>query len=89
MAKASDVAKSMVINKLQEIYPQSAVIDKKLYINFSIEGEDVQLSVTLTAPKTKIDISGNAEVPTSPASSSLDVEQIKREAAEVFDFFKL
>ena len=56
MAKASDVAKSMVINKLQEIYPQSTVIDKKLYINFSIEGEEVQLSVTLTAPKTKIDI---------------------------------
>ena len=87
MAKSSDIAKEIIINKLKEIYPNGKVVDKKFYVNLNIEGEEVQISITLTAPKSKIDLGGTTE--TAPAAPSIDKERIKSEAAEIFDFFRL
>ena len=90
MAKASDVAKEQIFNKLKEIYPNGAIIDKKYYINLSIEGEEVQISVSLTAPKTKVDIAVEPSTDAFPkAKVEFNQEQIKKEAAEIFDFFRL
>lgn len=90
MAKTSDIAKSIVIDKLKELFPNNALVDKKLYINLFVEGEEVQLSITLTAPKTKIDLSSDNEISTKVNSSSnIDIEQVKKEANEIFDFFYL
>lgn len=90
MAKTSDIAKSIVIDKLKELFPNNALVDKKLYINLLVEGEEVQLSIALTAPKTKIDLSSDNEISTKVNSSSnIDTEKIKKEANEIFDFFNL
>ena len=91
MAKVSDIAKAMVMDKLSEIYPAGKVIDKKFYVNFSIEGEDTQICISLTAPKTAVPLGdfANAEVAQSAAAPAIDEEKIKREAKAVFDFFNL
>ena len=90
MAKTSDIAKSIVIDKLKELFPNNALVDKKLYINLSVEGEEVQLSIALTAPKTKLDLSSDNEISTKVNSpSTINTEQIKKEANEIFDFFNL
>ena len=89
MAKASDIAKEQIFNKLKEVYPNGAIIDKKYYINLKVEGEEVQISVALTAPKTKVSFEGGAEPTTAKSETTYDEATIKTEAAAVFDFFNL
>ena len=93
MAKASDRAKEIIIRSLSDIYPDSAVIDKKLYINMNIEGEVVQIAVSLTAPKTKVEFeSGSSSDSVSTATSKFTEEIIEdsmKEVEDIFDFFKL
>ena len=94
MARASDTAKEMIMNTLKEIFPSGGIIDKKFYINFSIEGEDTQICISLTAPKTPVVISADGGSTASSGSTTKSIptyneEQIKREAEEIFDFFKL
>ena len=90
MAKTSDIAKEQIFNKLKEIYPNGAIIDKKYYVNLSIEGEEVQISISLTAPKTKVNIAAEPSIDTfAKPKTEFNQEQIKREVEEIFDFFKL
>lgn len=92
MAKASDIAKEMIIRNLSTTYPNSAYIDKKLYINMNVEGADVQIAVSLTAPKTKVEFEGNANDGVSAAPPKFTEETINntmKEVEEIFDFFKL
>jgi len=94
MARISDTAKQIIMNTLKEVFPNGGFVDKKFYVNFSIEGEDTQICISLTAPKTPVVISADGD---STASSGLTTksipayneEQIKKEAEEIFDFFKL
>ena len=91
MAKASDVAKEKIIADLGSLYPTSKLIDKKLYVNLTIEGEEVQIAITLTAPKTKIDFAdsgSNASLSELP-HPSIDKEKLEKEVENIFDFFKL
>ena len=92
MAKASDVAKEMIIRNLSTIYPNSALIDKKLYINMNVEGAEVQIAVSLTAPKTKVEFDGGSYEGVSAASPKFTEEAIEdsmKEVEDIFDFFKL
>ena len=90
MAKTSDIAKEIITNELKQLHSNSAVIDKKLYINLNIEGEEVQIAVTLTAPKTKVSFDNDSNAPV--AALQLDqshYEAAKAEVKDIFDFFKL
>lgn len=92
MAKSSDIAKDMIMKKLAEIYPDGRVIDKKFYVNFSIEGEQVQIAVSLTAPKTPLsfasaDVAMDAAAPV--AMSATEIDTVKKEVEDIFNFFSL
>ena len=95
MAKISDIAKEKIIAALRSIYPESAIIDKKLYIDMIIEGEETQIAVTLTAPKVKVSINSSKENNFALASSSnqgFSAEErtiLEKEVDDIFDFFKL
>jgi len=58
MAKSSDAAKQIAINDILNMYEgRSALIDKKLYVNYHLDDEEVvQLCFSLTAPKTPMEI---------------------------------
>ena len=90
MAKTSDTAKEIIMNELKQLHPKSAIIDKKLYINLNVEGEEVQIAVTLTAPKAKVSFNNDSNAPV--ASLQLDqnhYEAAKAEVKDIFDFFNL
>ena len=90
MAKISDTAKEVITNELKQLHPNSAIIDKKLYINLNIEGEEVQIAVTLTAPKTKVNFNNDSNA--SGIALQLDqnhYEAAKAEVKDIFDFFNL
>ena len=95
MAKISDIAKENIIAVLRSFYPESAVVDKKLYINMNIEGEETQIAVTLTAPKTKIDIGTSSQENNFTLASSKETfsanerATLEKEVDDIFDFFKL
>lgn len=91
MAKASDIAKEKIINSIAEMYPNSAIIDKKLYVNMAIEGEVVQIAISLTAPKTKIDIGvdSSASTVSTPKFTEEGINEQMKEVDDIFDFFKL
>ena len=91
MAKASDIAKEKIIADLGSLYPTSKLIDKKLYVNLTVEGEEVQIAITLTAPKTKVDFAdsgSNASLSELP-HPAIDKEKLEKEVEDIFDFFKL
>ena len=90
MAKTSDTAKEIIMNELKQLHPNSAIIDKKLYINLNVEGEEVQIAVTLTAPKAKVSCNNESNAPV--AAVQLDqnhYEAAKAEVKDIFDFFNL
>ena len=91
MAKSSDKAKEMIFNVLSKAFISTKLIDKKLYINIEVDGEPVQIAVSLTAPKTKVefgtDFSKSETV--KPQYTEEMIESQKKEVADIFDFFKL
>ena len=88
MAKVSDIAKEKILADLAALYPDSKLIDKKFYANFLIEGEEVQIAITLTAPKTKVEFADSgSEMPVTPVAHNK--EQLEKEVDNIFDFFKL
>ena len=73
MAKASDVAKEIITNSILETYEGcSKIVDKKIYVNLRIGGEECQIAISLTAPKTPVDI----------GVSSLDTAKLRMSAEE-------
>lgn len=92
MAKTSDIAKERIINSIMEMYPSSAIVDKKLYVNMNIEGEVVQIAISLTAPKTKVDIgmdTGTSSTVSTPKFTEEGINAQMKEVEDIFDFFKL
>lgn len=87
--KNSDLAKEQIIADLREKYLDSAVIDKKLYINVPVLGEVVQIAVTLTAPKNKIEFGQNAlDIEVAP-KTMIDEAAGMKEVEKIFDFFNI
>ena len=87
MAKISDTAKEIITNTLLEQFEGSSkVVDKKIYVNLRIEGEDCQIAISLTAPKTPIDI-GVSSLDT--AKLRLTEEEYQQLDREVTDMFKI
>lgn len=87
MAKVSDTAKEIITNNLLSTYEGcSAIIDKKIYVNLQINGENCQIAISLTAPKTPIDI-GVSSFNTD--SIRLTEEEYNELGQEVEDMFKI
>ena len=90
MAKISDTAKQIIINDLNRFYPEGKLIDKKYYVNLLVEGENVQICISLTAPKAPLDLGNTSSVTNKTAAvASIDSNQIEKEVDDIFDFFKL
>ena len=87
MAKASDVAKEMIINDILSTYDGfSKVVDKKIYVNLRVDGEECQIAISLTAPKTPVDI-GVSSLDT--AKMRMTAEEYESLGKEVEDMFKI
>ena len=92
MAKISDIAKEEILNVLKERFPEGQIIDKKFYVNINVNGEITQIAISLTAPKTPIELGvmkleGNALAMST--KNSLDTKEIENTVDDIFDFFKL
>ena len=87
MAKVSDIAKEEIFKVLKEKFPEGQIIDKKFYVNININGEIAQIAVSLTAPKTPIEI-GATTVENTP-KNTFDVKEIESSVDDIMDFFKL
>lgn len=92
MAKASDRAKELIFNALSSTFSTSALIDKKLYIDLEVDGETVQIAVSLTAPKTKVELTTSETGVTKIEAVKVTEDEIqkqKEEVKDIFDFFKI
>ena len=72
MAKGA-IAKSNVLKKIAEIFGADFIgeYDKKIYVWTQENGERVQVAISLTCPKTPIDVSGT---PIPNFSGGIDFE---------------
>lgn len=62
MAKG-DLLKKEITNKLEEVFGNAflGVIDKKIYLQGKENGETIQIAITMTCPKTLIEVSKTVE----------------------------
>ena len=74
MAKGN-IAKANVVKKIAEIFGADFIgeYDKKLYVWTQENGEKVQVAISLTCPKTSIDVSGT---PIPNFSGGIDFEDM-------------
>ena len=62
MAKGAN-SKQLVLDKIQEVYPQAFIYGKELRIPFEEDGERVEIKVALTCAKTNV---GGDDVQSGP-----------------------
>lgn len=55
MAAKGTESKEIVLNKIQELFPQAFFYDKEFRIPFTENGEEVQIKVSLTCAKVNVD----------------------------------
>ena len=74
MAKGA-IAKQNVTKKIQEIFGADFIgeVDKKIYVWTQENGERVQVAISLTCPKTPIEVSGT---PIPTFSGGMDFESM-------------
>lgn len=74
MAKGQE-AKDRVVQKIKEIFGTDFIgeVDKKIYVYSQEKGERVQVALSLTCPKTPVDISGT---PIPNFSGGMDFESM-------------
>jgi hypothetical protein len=74
MAKGA-IAKSNVIKKISDAFGADFIgeYDKKIYVWTQENGEKVQIAISLTCPKTPIDVSGT---PIPNFSGGIDFEDV-------------
>ena len=74
MAKGN-IAKQNVVKKIQEIFGADFIgeVDKKIYVWTQENGERVQVAISLTCPKTPIEVSG---APIPNFSGGMDFESM-------------
>ena len=61
-------------------------VDKKIYVNLRVSGEECQIAISLTAPKTLVDI-GVSSLDT--AKMRMTAEEYESLGKEVEDMFKI
>ncbi len=66
MAARGQAAKGEVMKKLQEVFPNSFIVDKVLRIPMVEDGQTVEIKVALTAAK---DVIGGTPVPVETAAT--------------------
>lgn len=78
------VAKEIVYSKIMEAFGDDVVgmQDKKLYVWANDGGERVQIAITLTCPKSFVEIEGTPKSPSNPVVVSFD-EATPRKPAEI------
>jgi hypothetical protein len=81
MAARGSESKEWITKKIIECFGQDKAFlyDKKLYINTKENGEDVQICLTMTCPKTNVTPSGETtpvEPPKSAFSGGFDFESM-------------
>ena len=82
-----DVAKEIITNSILETYEGcSKIVDKKIYVNLRVGGEECQIAISLTAPKTPVDI-GVSSLDT--AKMRMTAEEYESLGKEVEDMFKI
>ena len=86
MAKISDIAKEEIFNVLKEKFPEGQIIDKKFYVNINVNGEIAQIAISLTAPKTPVEL---AVLRLVENTTTFDVKEIENSVDDIMDFFKL
>lgn len=73
MAKTNDLAKTYIMQKILEVFGEDAFeYDKKIYINHMESGENVQVALSFTCPKTKI------EFGTATKDGGIDFDELDR-----------
>lgn len=73
-------AKENLLKKILESLPSEDYIgcfDKKHYFWSKEEGQNVQVCITMTCPKTPVEVNGD-----TPYNNSLDFEEVKSEQTE-------
>lgn len=78
------VAKEIVYNKIMEAFGNDVVgiQDKKLYVWANDGGERVQIAITLTCPKSFVEIEGASKSSSTPVVVSFD-DITPRKPAEI------
>ena len=90
MAKISDTAKEIITNTLLEQFEGSSkVVDKKIYANLRIEGEDCQIAISLTAPKTPVDIGVSSFDTAKLKLTKEEYEQLDRDVSDMFKILNI
>lgn len=69
MAAKGTESKEIVLNKIQELFPQAFFYDKEFRIPLTENGEEVQIKVSLTCAKVNVDHEIST-TPISPVTSS-------------------
>ena len=75
MAAKGQLAKQNVVKKIQEAFGADFIgkVDKKIYVYSQENGERIQVALSLTCPKTPVDVSGT---PVPNFSGGMDFENM-------------
>lgn len=78
MAARGSEAKELITAKILECFGQNQafVFDKKIYINTKENGENIQVALTLTCPKTMVGVENTVKPPDSAFGGGLDFESM-------------
>lgn len=81
-------AKAEILAKLQEIYPDSFLVDKVLRIPMVEDGQTVEIKITLTAAKNILGGAKEIEAKTVNTSSTMSTEPTEEEKIKVAEALK-
>ena len=83
MAAKGSILKKEIADKILEVFPDSFLYNnnKEIRINGTENGESLQIKVTLTTSKTKVE---NEDAPMEKASISTNSSSIENETLEKF-----
>ena len=76
MAAKGTIAKENVITKIQAAFGKDfvGVVDKKVYVWGYENGEPIQIALSMTCPKTPVEVAGQNYTSSTTTSNVLDFE---------------
>lgn len=76
MAAKGSIAKENVISKIQAAFGKDfvGIVDKKVYVWGYENGERVQIALSMTCPKTPVEVAGQTYTSSNTSSDVLDFE---------------
>lgn len=88
MAIRGTQAKAEILAKLQEIYPDSFLVDKVLRIPMVEDGQTVEIKISLVAAKDVLGGTKKIEAKTVNTSSTMSTEPTEEEKIKVAEALK-